>query len=140
MQCKFLDDAECVAKDTDYFYYGNRSLTSNETGSQKCENWKEVMKAHDQIFKGYNQFFFPDEYENNSNCRVIKLDKYERIPAENNASAHHYVHTDGWQNGPWCYVKNSGAQETKLWNDRFKTPFSILPCFSLCKGEGQEKK
>ncbi|KAH7729108.1 hypothetical protein AAVH_03481 [Aphelenchoides avenae] len=110
-----------------------------------CEKWSDVMAFHNRLFAGYNQFFFPEEYEDHNQCRWIPLNIYERHPSVNmnNASAHHYVNTEGWTRGPWCYVKlgdecqrinrdNETVNCTSLWAGNFSSPYEPRPCFAPC--------
>ena len=61
----------------------------------------------------------------------------------NNASAHHYVQTNGWQGGPWCYVrvqKDKGEQMVELWNGRHKSEFMPRQCFPVCEEVKKSKE
>ncbi|KAI1722369.1 hypothetical protein Ddc_06524 [Ditylenchus destructor] len=128
--------AECIIMTEHYYYFGNRSETLPGYGSKPCENWAVVMDYHKKLFHGFNQYFFADEYGQHSYCRQIKLDAYRRHPNTSKASAHHYVHTDGWKHGPWCYVKMGKNNPTTLWNEQFESMYKPVPCFSQCKGIG----
>uniref|UniRef100_A0A7E4VIP1 Kringle domain-containing protein n=1 Tax=Panagrellus redivivus TaxID=6233 RepID=A0A7E4VIP1_PANRE len=123
--------AECIPPSSiqTYSYYGSKST---DRKNSSCAVWKDVMKYHLKLMRGYNQFFFADERLDHNYCRTVRLDTFRRDRRFNNASAHSYVHEDGWQHGPWCYVKLAPRDlRTRLWG-KFNSDYSPQPCFDPC--------
>ncbi|KAE9553349.1 hypothetical protein FO519_003412 [Halicephalobus sp. NKZ332] len=127
-------DAECII-DNSYVYFGNKS-TDRE--GRRCETWKNATEYHHNLFKEYSQYFFPEEYAEHSYCQNIILNLYERNGNFNNASAHHYVQTDGWMEGPWCYVEVENLEEKPTLWEKEKSNYVTSPCFPKCDTRGLE--
>ncbi|KAI6181559.1 hypothetical protein M3Y98_00842000 [Aphelenchoides besseyi] len=117
------DDAECIPRRKFYAYFGPRNVSLD---GRSCARWSEVRA-------GMEDFFFPTEYETHSQCRTVLLDQYERNSDINNASAHSFIDTEGWKNGPWCYVKvPESKSRTSLWFGRFTSNYEPFRCFEFC--------
>ncbi|KAI6198038.1 hypothetical protein M3Y94_01297800 [Aphelenchoides besseyi] len=88
------------------------------------------------MINDFSLAFFPTEYETHAQCRTVLLDQYERNSDINNASAHSFIDTEGWKNGPWCYVKVPESKpRTSLWFGRFTSNYEPSSCFEFCADE-----
>uniref|UniRef100_A0AC34RCF6 Kringle domain-containing protein n=1 Tax=Panagrolaimus sp. JU765 TaxID=591449 RepID=A0AC34RCF6_9BILA len=121
--------AECVVHNS-YVYLGRKSSDKN---GKVCQVWKDVTNYHSKLFEDYPQFYFAEEFSDHNFCRNLNLNLYQRNKEFNKASAHHFVQTNGWQNGPWCYVKiGEDEEKQKLWSGKFETIYRPSPCFQKC--------
>ncbi|KAL3096419.1 hypothetical protein niasHT_028655 [Heterodera trifolii] len=97
------DRKGCYGGTADFHYFGNKS---EAVDNSKCIRWLSVTKWIKHQFRGYQLYYFADEFTEHNHCRNIDLTIYTPNPKLSNASAHLFLGYDEQiAKGPWCYVE-----------------------------------
>ncbi|KAL3109060.1 hypothetical protein niasHT_012622 [Heterodera trifolii] len=148
------DRKGCYDDTADFHYFGNKS---EAVDNSKCIRWLSVTKWIKHQFRGYQLYYFADEFTEHNHCRNIDLTIYTPNPKLSNASAHLFLGYDEQiAKGPWCYVEKKGDMPEHLtakWKgyhltdpvdlkktirfplkiNELKMKYEPKPCFKMCK-------